>query len=59
VDVEMDVFGNPVLQVGDIVTINYPDRGFDGTGKFVIRSISHSMDVGINTKLRLRSIYSS
>lgn len=59
IDVDMEVFGNPVLQVGDIVTINYPDRGFDGQGKFVIRSISHSMDVGINTKLRLRSIYSS
>ena len=59
IDVDMEVFGNPVLQVGDIVTINYPDRGFDGQGKFVIRSISHSMDVGISTKLRLRSIYSS
>ena len=59
VDVDMEIFGNPVLQVGDIVTINYPDRGFDGTGKFVIRSISHSMDVGISTKIRLRSIYSS
>ena len=58
IDVDMEVFGNPVLQVGDIVTINYPDRGFDGTGKFVIRSISHSIDVGISTKLKLRSIYS-
>ena len=58
IDVDMEVFGNPILQVGDIVTINYPDRGFDGTGKFVIRSISHNIDVGISTKLKLRSIYS-
>jgi len=59
VDIDMEVFGNPVLQIGDIVTINYPERGFDGSGKFVIRSISHSMDIGISTKLKLRSIYSA
>jgi hypothetical protein len=59
IDVDMDIFGNPVLQVGDIVTINYPERGFDGSGKFVIRSISHSMDIGISTKIKLRSIYSA
>jgi hypothetical protein len=59
VDIDMEVFGNPVLQVGDIVTINYPERGFDGSGKFVIRSISHSMDIGISTRLKLRSIYSA
>jgi hypothetical protein len=59
IDIDMEIFGNPVLQVGDIVTINYPERGFDGSGKFVIRSISHSMDIGISTKLKLRSIYSA
>lgn len=59
VDIDMDIFGNPALQVGDIVKIDYPNRGFDGLSKFVIRSISHSMDIGINTKLKLRSIYSA
>jgi hypothetical protein len=56
IDVEMECFGNPLFQVGDVVTVNYPDRGFDGTGKYVIRSINQSFSTGLNTSLVLRSI---
>lgn len=56
VDVELECFGNPLFQIGDVVSINYPERGFDGSGKYVIRSINHSFSTGLNTSLVLRSI---
>ena len=56
-NIEMSIFGNPIIQVGDIVSISYPDRGFDGTGKFVVRSVSHDLSTGLSTKIKLRSIY--
>lgn len=58
-DIEMSVFGNPILQVGDIVTIKYPDRDLQGTEKFVIRAISQKFDGGLETQIKARSIYSS
>ncbi len=56
-DVTLDIFGNPILQVGDIVSINYPTRGLDGSKKFVIKSIDHNISTGITTKITARSIY--
>lgn len=58
-DIDISIFGNPVLQVGDVVTIKYPDRDLAGTEKFVIRSISHKFDGTLDTDIRVRSIYSS
>lgn len=57
-DVDMSIFGNPILQVGDIVTIKYTDRDLQGTEKFVIRSISHNYSGGLETQIKARSIYS-
>jgi hypothetical protein len=58
-DVDMSIFGNPILQVGDIVTIKYTDRDLQGTEKFVIRAISHSYGGGLETQIKARSIYSA
>lgn len=58
IDVEIEAFGNPLLQVGDIITINYTDRGFDGQGKFVIKSIVHDLSTGLETTIKASSIYS-
>lgn len=56
---ELDVFSNPLISVGDIVTINYPANGLDGTQKFIVSSINNSFDGGLSTKITTRSIYSS
>lgn len=59
IDLDMQVFGNPIIQVGDIVSVDYASRGFNSTTKFVVRSIDHDMSTGITTRIGLRSIYSA
>ena len=56
---ELEVFSNPLISVGDIVTINYPANGLNGTQKFIVLSINNSFDGGLSTKITTRSIYSS
>jgi len=56
---ELEIFSNPLISVGDIVTINYPANGLDGTQKFIVSSINNSFDGGLSTKITTRSIYSS
>jgi hypothetical protein len=56
---ELDIFSNPLISVGDIVTINYPANGLDGTQKFIVLGINNSFDGGLSTKITTRSIYSS
>jgi hypothetical protein len=55
---ELEVFSNPLISVGDLVTINYPANGFDGTQKFIVSNINNSFEGGLNTKITARSIYS-
>ncbi len=55
---ELEVFSNPLISVGDIVTINYPSNGLNGTQKFIVSQINNTFDGGLNTKITTRSIYS-
>lgn len=54
--VTMTVFGNPLISVGDIVKINYPYQGLDGTEKFMITNINHSYMEGLETSITCRLI---
>lgn len=54
--VNVTTFGNPLLSLGDIVTINYPFQGFNGTEKFIITSIDHAYDGGLETTVTCRLI---
>jgi hypothetical protein len=56
--VSMEIFGNPLLSVGDVITINYPDNNLDGTGKFIITNVNLTYDGGLSTTITARSIYS-
>ena len=56
--ISMEVFGNPVLEPGDVITINYPKNNLDGTQKFVITNVDNSFDGGLSTTISARSIYS-
>ena len=53
---KMSVFGNPLLVVGDIVTVYYPYHNLDTTKKFIITSINHSYDSGLETNITCRTI---
>lgn len=55
---EIEVFSNPLISIGDIVTINYPSNGLDGTQKFIVVGINNIFDGGLSTKITARSIYS-
>lgn len=58
--VKLQVFGNPLLSVGDIIAINYPYNDLSDTGgnakKFVITSISHNFEEGLETTLVCRTL---
>jgi len=56
--VEMEVFSNPLISVGDIITINYPKNDLDGTQKFVVTRVNNSFKGGLSTSITARSIYS-
>lgn len=54
--VSMSIFGNPLIQVGDIVSIKYQYQGYSGTEAFIVTSVSHSYSNGIQTDLVCRTI---
>lgn len=56
--ISMEIFGNPVIEVGDIVTVNYPKNDLDGTQKFLITNVNSNFDGGLSTIITARSIYS-
>jgi len=57
--VNMEIFGNPAIEVGDIITINYPKNDLNGTKKFLVTNVNTSFDEGVSTNITARSIYSA
>ncbi len=57
--VKIKTFANPLISVGDVISVNYPFNGLDGTQKFVVTNVTQSWGDGLNTELVARSIYSS
>jgi len=57
-EVEAEIFGNPLLQLGDIVSINYPQKDFDPvTHRYFVVRINRGYDAGYaNTNLTLRRV---
>lgn len=54
--VNMEIFGNPMISVGDIVSINYPYNGFSGNERLVVTNVNHSFDQGLSTNITCRLI---
>jgi hypothetical protein len=54
--VNMQVFGNPLVSVGDIITINYPSNNLDGTQKFVVMNVNNSFSDGLETSITARTL---
>jgi hypothetical protein len=55
---EMQVFGNPLISVGDVIVVKYPSNDLDGTQKFIVTNVSNSYKEGLETSITCRSIYS-
>jgi hypothetical protein len=54
-DVSLQIFGNPLIQVGDIVQVSYNLPGLNQQ-KYLVHSISHSFDTGLSTSITLNMI---
>jgi hypothetical protein len=54
--VSMEIFGNPLISVGDIVTIKYPYQGLAGTEKFIVLSVQHNYSEGLSTNIVCRTL---
>jgi len=54
-DISVEIFGNPLIQVGDVVQLSYNLGGLNQQ-KYVVHSVSHSFDNGLSTSLVLNMI---
>jgi len=54
--VSMEVFGNPLISVGDIVNIKYTYQGLAGTEKFIVLSVQHNYNEGLSTSIVCRTL---
>jgi len=54
--VSMEVFGNPLISVGDIVAVKYTYQGFAGTEKQIVTSVSHRYSNGLETSITCRTL---
>lgn len=53
--IEMEVFGNPLLQIGDVIAINYSPRDMTAaTHKYFVVAIDNDWDNGLTTTLTIR-----
>lgn len=50
------VFGNPLLSIGDIITVNYPYLQITTSQKFLITDIQHSYSDGLETTIVCRTL---
>jgi len=56
-DVTLEIFGNPLIQVGDLVELSYNLPGLNQQ-KYLVHSVSHAFDLGLSTTLSLKMINS-
>lgn len=57
--INLTVFGNPFISVGDIIAIDYPYNNLDyQTQKFIVTNINHSYDQGLETQITCRTLVS-
>jgi hypothetical protein len=54
-DVSLNIFGNPLIEVGDVIKLTYPLAGINEQ-KYVVHSVSNSFSNGLSTKLTLNMI---
>jgi hypothetical protein len=53
--VSLNIFGNPLIQVGDIITLNYSLNGISAQ-RYIVQSVSHSFDTGLSTSLKMNRL---
>jgi hypothetical protein len=54
--VNMSVFGNPLISVGEIVSIYNSYQGFSGTEKLIVTEVNHTFSQGLETSVTCRTL---
>jgi hypothetical protein len=54
-NVSLNIFGNPLIQVGDIVNLSYSLNGIVGQ-RYLVHSVDHEFSQGLSTSLNLKRI---
>jgi hypothetical protein len=53
--VTLDIFGNPLIQVGDVITLTYYLKGIRDQ-KYFVNSVDHSFTTGLETRITMNRI---
>ena len=54
-ELEVELFGNPLIQLGDLVGVNYPAKSLNRTNhRYFVVKVRNSYDGGLTTTLTLR-----
>jgi len=54
--IDMTVFGNPLISIGDIITLDFPYQDFDDEDKILVTNVTHDYNNGLSTQIRGRTI---
>lgn len=54
--INMSIFGNPLISIGDIVSIKYTYQGLAGTENFIVVSVKHNYSDGLQTDIVCRAL---
>lgn len=54
--VEMSVFGNPLISVGDIITVDYSYQGFTNSQKLIVVRATQRFQEGLQTDIVARTL---
>lgn len=54
--IQMSVFGNPLISVGDIITIDFPYHNLDDTKRILVTSVTNEYNNGLTTRIVGRTI---
>ena len=54
--INISVFANPLLSIGDIITVTYPYNDLSSSDKFVITNINHDFREGLTTTITARTL---
>lgn len=55
-NLSLNIFGNPLIQIGDVIKLTYNLNGIVDQ-KYVVTSVSHSFSQGLSTTLGLSRVY--
>jgi len=53
--ISLNIFGNPLIQIGDIVSLSYSLNGISQQ-KYLVHSVAHNFKDGLETSLQLKRI---